>query len=148
MGGDAFGQAAVLPGFAAGGLHSAGSQMPERAPGRKKPLASRPQDAVVGAQQLQQAGREHGVTILTAFAVSDADQLAFAIDIGGFQGDGFGDTQSGAIAKVSSTARFLTPETWSRKRWISSGASTTGSFSSRRARGKSCLSQGISRVTR
>jgi len=30
MGGDALGQAAVLPGCAAGGLHRAGSQMPER----------------------------------------------------------------------------------------------------------------------
>src|ERR1022692_4824572 len=81
-----------------GGLHGAGGQMPERAPGREQPLAGRPQDAVIGAQQLQQAGREYRVAILTAFAVLDADQLAFAVDVGNFQGHGFGDAESGAIA--------------------------------------------------
>jgi len=63
------GQAAMLPGFAAGGLHGAGGQMQVRAPGREQPSAARPQDAVVGAQHFQQAGREHGVAILAALAM-------------------------------------------------------------------------------
>src|SRR5216684_827408 len=66
VGSDAFAEAAVLPGFAADGLHGAGRQMKMRAPGGKQPGAGRLQEAVVGAQDLQQARREHGVTILRA----------------------------------------------------------------------------------
>jgi len=73
--------------------------MQVRAPGREQPpRAARPQDAVVGAQDFQQAGGEYGVAILGALAVLDADQFALAVDIGDFQGHGFGDAEPGAIA--------------------------------------------------
>ena len=98
MGGDAFGQAAAVPGFAAGGLPAAGRQMQGRAPGREQPRLLRPHDAEVSAQQLQQAGGEHGITILAALAVCHADEHALAVDVGDFQGDRCGDAQSRAVA--------------------------------------------------
>jgi hypothetical protein len=84
----------MSPGFAAGRLHGAGGQMQVRAPGGEQPPAARPQDAVVGTQQLQQAGGEYGVAILGALAVLDADQFEFAVDIGDFQSYGFRDADS------------------------------------------------------
>ena len=98
VGGNAFGEAAMLPGFAAGGLHGAGGEMQMRTPGGKQPRAGGMQDAVISAEDLQETGREHGVTILAALTVLDTDEHPLAVDVGRLEGDGFGNAQAGAVA--------------------------------------------------
>jgi hypothetical protein len=48
-------------------------------------------------QQIEQARREHDVTVLAAFALLDADDHAFAVDVGDFERDHLGGAQTGAI---------------------------------------------------
>ena len=98
MGGHAFGEAATLPGIPAGGLHGAGGQMQMRTPGGKQPGFAGVQDAAVGAEDFQQAGGEHGVTVFASFAMLDAQEHAVAVDIGDFEGDCLGDAESGSVA--------------------------------------------------
>ena len=105
------------------------------------------QDAVVGAKNLQQARREHGVAILATLAVFHADEHAAVVDVGQLQGHPFGDAQSGAVAGQQH-GTVLDAGDLVQEALDFVGANTTGSFCSRRARGKSRLSQGISRVTR
>jgi hypothetical protein len=68
------------------------------APGRKQPWGAGTQDAKVGAEDFQQAWGEHGVTVFTALAMLDAQEHALAVDIGDFEGDGFGDAESSSLA--------------------------------------------------
>src|ERR1700688_3689371 len=79
VGGDAFAQAAALPSFTAGGSHGSGSQMQVRPPGGKQPGADGAQQAKVGAEDFQQARREHRVAILATLAMLDADEHALAV---------------------------------------------------------------------
>src|ERR1039458_5406086 len=83
--GNAFAEAATLPGLAAGGLHGTGGEMQMGAPGRKQPWGAGAQNAEVGAEDFQQARGEHGVTVLAALAVLDAQEHALAVDIGGLE---------------------------------------------------------------
>ena len=53
--------------------------------------------APVAAQYVEQAWGKHGVTVFVPFALLDADEAAFGIDIGNLEGDGFADAQSSAV---------------------------------------------------
>src|SRR5450432_3125818 len=52
----------------------------------------------VSAENVQQSWTEEGVTILGALALFDADEHAFAVDIGDFERDCFLDAQTCAVA--------------------------------------------------
>ena len=53
--------------------------------------------AIPGAQDFEQAGRQHGVSVALSFALLDAQQHALGIDVGDPQGNHFGDPQAGAV---------------------------------------------------
>jgi hypothetical protein len=95
---DALSHAAALPSLAADSLHRAGGEMILRFPGRKEPVSGGTHDPEVGLENGQQGGRQHGVTILGAFALLHAQQHALAVHVGDLERDGFGDAQSGTIA--------------------------------------------------
>src|SRR6202795_454916 len=76
MRGDPFGQRGQLPGLAAGSLERARARMTRGVPGGEQPIACGAPSAEVEAQNLQQPGRQHGVTVFTAFAQFDAQQHA------------------------------------------------------------------------
>ena len=69
-----------------------------RTPGGKQPQAGGMQDAVISAEDLQETGREHRVTILAALTVLDTDEHPLAVDVGRLEGDGFENAQAGAVA--------------------------------------------------
>ena len=48
-------------------------------------------------QHFQQAGREHGIAVLLAFALPYPDEHAFGIDIAYFQGHDLGDAQAASV---------------------------------------------------
>jgi hypothetical protein len=58
---------------------------------------SGPRGLPPGPQQVEQARREHDVTVLAAFALLDADDHALAVDIGDLERDHFGGAQAGAV---------------------------------------------------
>jgi len=49
------------------------------------------------AQDLQQCGREHDLTIFLPFALIDTNDHALAIDVGRLQSHHFGDAQTGSV---------------------------------------------------
>src|SRR6267378_4036245 len=50
-----------------------------------------------GPQQVEQARREHDVTVLAAFALLHADDHPLAVDVGDLERDDFGGAQAGAV---------------------------------------------------
>jgi hypothetical protein len=105
MWGNLLAEATALPGFATGCLHGAGGHVEMGTPGRKQPGGAGAQDAEVGTEDFQRAGGKHGVAVL---ATLDAKEHALVVDVGDFEGDGFGDTESGAIAGEQDGAMFDT----------------------------------------
>ena len=69
--------------------------------------------AAVTAQHLEQARREHRVTVLGSLALLDADESAFGIDIGKLEGDGFAEGSRG----VTSSAKGLFAAAHRKKIW-------------------------------
>ncbi len=67
--------------------------------GGEQPIFPGPGDAPPVPEQFQQHGTEHGFAILGAFALADANHHAGAVDVGGAEGNGFGDAEPGAVAK-------------------------------------------------
>ena len=61
------------------------------------PLSGRAPGAPPAAQHFQQAGREHGIAVLLAFALPYPDEHAFGIDIAYFQGHDLGDAQAASV---------------------------------------------------
>ncbi len=51
----------------------------------------------IGAQNLQQLFRQHGLALFAALPVLDPDQHALAVDVAGLEGYGFGQPQPGCI---------------------------------------------------
>jgi hypothetical protein len=70
---------------------------------RLHPIAAREQPTLrscclpPGAQQIEQAWRQHDVAVLAAFALLHADDHALAVDIGDLERDDFVGAQAGAI---------------------------------------------------
>jgi hypothetical protein len=107
VGADPFSEPAALPGLTASGLHGAGADMILVVPGRgKQPRAGRTQDAEVGAEEGQQGGRQHGVTVLGALGVFEAQEHALAVDVADFERHRFGDAEPGTIAGQQDGALF------------------------------------------
>ena len=65
-----------------------------------------PLDFIVFAQEGQQALAENGVAILGSLALLDANQHSARFDVGGFEGDRFGDAESGTVAGHEDGAVF------------------------------------------
>jgi hypothetical protein len=86
-----------LVGFLAGLLHRVFADVPTGDVAGKQPVAGFVHSPP-SAQDLQQSGREHYVTILLAFALVDMDDHALAIDVGGFQTYRLGDAQTSSVA--------------------------------------------------
>src|SRR5271166_6295759 len=59
--------------------------------------ALRPRRLPPGAQQVEQARRQHHVTVLAAFALLHADDHPLAVDIGDLERNHLGGAQAGAI---------------------------------------------------
>ena len=55
--------------------------------------------APVTPENLYQAVGKHDIPVFASFALLDANQPAFGIDIGHFDGDSFGNAQSRSIAE-------------------------------------------------
>ncbi len=103
--GDFFAQPGVGGGLAAGQLERTGAHVAVLFPGREQPGAGiGTEGLVVAAQDHEQAVRQHGVAVLLAFALFDADEFAFAVDVGDLEGDGFGDAEAGSVAGHQSGA--------------------------------------------
>jgi len=67
------------------------------APGGEQVL-SRPGGFIVAAQDLQQTRRQHGIAVLAAFALFDAEEHALRVDGSDFECHRFAHAQSGAVA--------------------------------------------------
>src|SRR5882672_8977540 len=57
----------------------------------------RPRRLPPGPQQVEQARREHDVTVLAAFALLDANDHLLAVDVGDLERDDLGGAQAGAV---------------------------------------------------
>lgn len=80
----------------AGAVELAGGERLGRVAAGEQP-APRPGLPPPGAQQVQQVGREHDVTILAALALLDPDQHAGGVDIGDLEVDDLRGAQAAAI---------------------------------------------------
>ena len=86
-----------LPRPLAGMLDRADADVPAGLLAGKQPLARRPFDLPVGAQQVEQPGREHDQALLAALALGHAQDHALAVDVAGAQGHDLEDAQPGGI---------------------------------------------------
>jgi len=107
MDGDPFGDAGAGGGLTAGQLERGGAEVVMLAPGGKQVIGGM-SGAPVAAQHLKQARGEHGVAVLGTFALLDAKQAAFGIDVGNAQRKSFADAQSSAVADHEGGAIFET----------------------------------------
>ena len=96
------GQAAGVP---ADLLYGAGLDMGS-GPRAREQVILRPLDFPVLAQHFEEGLAEHGVTVLGSFAFLDVDQHPGRIDVRGFQRDGFGNAQAGAVTQHQHGAVF------------------------------------------
>ena len=96
MWGNVLAEAAAFPDLAASRLHGAGGDVLMGTPGGKQPGTTEAEGAEVGAKNFEQTGGKHGVTVFAALAMLDAQEHALTVDIGRFEGDGFGDAKTGA----------------------------------------------------
>ena len=79
---DALADAGALAGFPASQTEGGAAEMAVLFPGRKEPDVFWTGGSEIGSQQSEQAWAEHGVTVLAALALLDADEHAGAVDIG------------------------------------------------------------------
>ena len=96
MWGDGFGDAGGSMRFSARQLHSVPGDVAARDIAWEEPRLGL-FHAPPLPQDFQQLGREHDVAIFLPLALLDADDHALAIDVGGFQPDGLGDSQPGGV---------------------------------------------------
>ena len=85
-----------------GAVELAGRQRLDRVAAGKQPAprqhqAAAPPLAPPGAQQFEQLRRQHGVAVLAALALLDAQQHALGIDVADLERHDFGDAQPGAV---------------------------------------------------
>src|SRR5512141_1689840 len=103
MNGDPLTETRGLRRFSAGGLQRLDVHMAAFAPSGEQPVLRRGVLPLAGgmsgapptAQYFQQAGREHGIAVLLAFALLYPDEHALGIDIAYVQGHDLGDAQAG-----------------------------------------------------
>ena len=103
--GDAFVEARRARRFPAGGLQRLGVHVAAFAPSGEQPilrrgilpLSGRMPGTPPAAQHFQQAGGEHGIAVLLAFALPYADEHAPGIDVAHLQRHDLGDAQAGSI---------------------------------------------------
>src|SRR3954471_10582872 len=85
-----------------GAVHLTGRQRCDRIATREQPALRQHQALTLsfpppGAQELEQVRGQHGVAVLAALALLDADQHARAVDVAHLERHDLGDAQSGAI---------------------------------------------------
>jgi len=80
----------------AGAIELARGHRLRRIAARKQPTPG-PRRPPPGAQQIEQARREHDVTVLAAFALLDANDHLLAVDVGDLERDHLGGAQAGAL---------------------------------------------------
>jgi hypothetical protein len=101
--GDVFGDAGAEDGFAAGDGEGGGAEMAILFPGGEEEILGLPGSgeggADVAAEDVEEARGEHGVAVFVTFALLDAEEHAAGIDVGDFEGEGFGDAESGSVAE-------------------------------------------------
>ena len=66
--------------------------------GAGEQVVNGPLDFIVLAQEGQQALTQDGVSILGSFTLFDANQHSTGVDVGGFEGNRFGDAEPRAVA--------------------------------------------------
>jgi hypothetical protein len=71
-------------------------KMPVLSPGREHPLKGLG-GAEVTAEYVPQPVGQHDISVFAPFALFDADQFAFRVDVAHLERDGFGNAQPGAI---------------------------------------------------
>jgi hypothetical protein len=94
--GDALVDPRHLGGSVTGAIELARGHRLCRIAAREQPTL-RPRHLPPGPQQVEQARREHDVTVLAAFALLDADDHALAVNVGDLERDDFGGAQAGAV---------------------------------------------------
>ena len=80
----------------AGAIELARGHRLRRIAAREQPTPG-PRRPPPGAQQVEQARREHDVTVLAAFALLDANDHLLAVDVGDLERDHLGGAQAGAV---------------------------------------------------
>src|ERR1700720_2246168 len=93
---DALADLRHLSGGVTGAIELARGHRLGRIAARKQP-ALRPHRLPPDPQQIEQARREHDVTVLAALALLDADDHALAVDVGDLERDHLGGAQTGAV---------------------------------------------------
>ncbi len=96
MRGDRLGNARVTACFLAGESDGLARDRLTGHLARKQP-PGRPRGFPVGAQHVQQSGREHHIAILHPFALFDPEHHSLAVDVGHLEVRGFGDAQASGI---------------------------------------------------
>jgi len=143
--GDAFAQAGLAGGIVAGLLQGGRGEMGIDPPAGKQPFGGAC-GAIPGAQDLQQARGQHGVTVALTLALLDAQQHTLRIDVRHLEGHHLGDAQAGAVSHHEGGAVANAGDVVEEQRHFLL-AENDGGVLGMRARSRYPVSKGASRVT-